>query len=200
MARAGLNTAAVVNAGAEIADREGLEALTLRGLAAELGVRAPSLYEHVAGLQDLRRRIGALGSQGLTRAMVAAGAGELSGDQSLAALAHAYCSYAREHPGTYAAAQRARELAQDEEAIAAANAAVVPVLEMLRGYGLEGDEAIHAARVIRAALHGYIVLEAEQGFAINLPLDETFDRLIGVLDRGLRTNRARSPGPAAPDR
>jgi AcrR family transcriptional regulator len=195
VARAGLDTAAVVRAGAEFADRTGLEALTLRGLAAELGVQAPSLYEHVASLQDLRRRIGIVGAQGLTGAMIeATGAGELSGGEALAALAYAHRSYARQHPGTYAAAQRARELAQDQEAIAAANAAIVPVMAVLRDYGLEGDEAIHAARVIRAALHGHVVLEAEQGFAINLSLDDTFERLIAVLDRGLGTSRATGRG------
>ena len=189
MARAGLDTASVVRAGAEFADIHGLEALTLRGLAAELGVRAPSLYGHVDSLQDLRRRIGVVGSRGLTKAMTqATEGGELSGREALAALAYAYRAYAREHPGAYAAAQRARELAQDREAVAAANEAIVPVLAVLRDYGLDGDEAIHAARVLRAALHGYIVLEAEQGFAIDLPLDGTLDRLLGVLDRGLRTS------------
>jgi AcrR family transcriptional regulator len=36
-----------------IIDREGLEALTMRRLAADVGVRAPSLYNHVGGKRDL---------------------------------------------------------------------------------------------------------------------------------------------------
>ena len=38
----------VFEAAVELADREGIEALTMRGLAAELGVEAMSLYYHVA--------------------------------------------------------------------------------------------------------------------------------------------------------
>jgi len=36
-----------------IVDADGLDALTMRRLAAELGVQAPSLYNHVAGKDDL---------------------------------------------------------------------------------------------------------------------------------------------------
>jgi AcrR family transcriptional regulator len=54
-ARRGLDQAAVVAAAADLADREGIEALTLTRLAAHLEVRPPSLYAHVDGLDDLRR-------------------------------------------------------------------------------------------------------------------------------------------------
>ena len=36
-------------------------------------------------------------------------------------------------------------------------------LAVLRGYGLEGDDAIHAVRIIRAALHGFVTLETGGG-------------------------------------
>lgn len=36
-----------------IVDREGLEALTMRRLAADVGVKAPSLYNHVSGKDEL---------------------------------------------------------------------------------------------------------------------------------------------------
>jgi hypothetical protein len=39
------------------------------------------------------------------------------------------------------------------------------VLAVLRGYGLESDDAIHTTRIIRASLHGFVSLEASKGFA-----------------------------------
>jgi AcrR family transcriptional regulator len=185
MPRAGLDTDAVVEAAAKLADAEGLEAVRLSRLAATLGVRSPSLYAHVDGLEDLRRRIGARGARELAAQLGRAAAGR-AGDAALAALAHAYLAYGREHPGSYAAAQRARELQRDPEAVAAAAAVVDVVLAVLRGYGLDDDDAVHATRIIRVALHGFVSLEAEGGFAIALSLDETFERLIATLDSGLR--------------
>ena len=58
-------------------------------------------------------------------------------------------------------------------------------LATLRGYGLEHDDAIHATRIIRAALHGFVSLEAEEGFGIPLDLNDSFTRLVAVLHQGL---------------
>jgi AcrR family transcriptional regulator len=185
MPRTGLDTTAVVAAAARLADVEGLESVTLTRLAAELGVRAPSLYAHVDGLDDLRRRLGGRGARELAAELGRAAAGR-AGSDALRAVAYAYRAYGREHPGSYAAAQRARELQENDEAAAASRALTELVLAVLRGYGLDGEDAIHAARTIRAALHGFLALEAEEGFAIELSLDESFARLIATLDRGVQ--------------
>ena len=102
-----------------------------------------------------------------------------------AATADAYRAYARRHPGRYAATQRAPSEG-DEEMRAAAKGAVDVVLAILRGYGLEGDDAIHAARAVRSALHGFVALEAGGGFGIPVDLDESYARMVRALARGLR--------------
>jgi len=58
---------------------------------------------------------------------------------------------------------------------------------VLSGYELAGDDAIHAARAVRSALHGFVLLETGGGFGIKLDLDESFARLVGLLDHGLRS-------------
>jgi AcrR family transcriptional regulator len=189
MARAGLDRGAVVAAAAELADADGLEAVTLTRLADALGVRPPSLYAHIGGLDDLRRRLGARGNAELAVVLSQAIEGR-SGPDALKALAVAYRDYARAHPGTYAAVQRARDLADDEEARAAGEAVVRTALAALRSYPLEGDDAIHAVRLIRITLHGFVMLEAAGGFAMDLSADETFDRLVALLDLGFRQQRA----------
>jgi AcrR family transcriptional regulator len=189
MARAGIDSAAVVAAAAEIADAEGLEAVTLKRLAEQLGVRPPSLYAHVGGLDDVRRRLGARGATELATTLSHAIEGR-SGSDALVALAVAYRDYAREHPGTYAALQRARDLAGNDEARAAGEAVVRVALAALRSYRLEGDEAVHAVRLVRIALHGFVTLEAAGGFAMNLSADETFEQLIALLDMDLRRRHA----------
>ena len=51
--RAGLTREAVVEAAREIADREGLERLSMRSLASALGVMPNALYSHVAAKDEL---------------------------------------------------------------------------------------------------------------------------------------------------
>lgn len=183
MPRAGLDSEAVVAAAATLADAEGLRAVTLARLAGELGVRAPSLYAHIGGLEDLRHRLGARGARELTAKLQAAVAGRSGGD-ALEALADAYRDYAHQHPGTYAAVQRPPD-PDDPEATRASSRLVDVVLAVLRGYALEGEDAIHGARIVRAALHGFVALEADDGFGLPLDLDESFMRLVRTLNRGL---------------
>jgi AcrR family transcriptional regulator len=180
MPRAGLDREAVVAAAAGLADAEGLPALTLARLADALGVRPPSLYAHVDGLEDLRRRLALRAARELTGELRAAVAGRARGD-ALSALAWAYRAYAHRHPGIYAALQRAPDAGPE----AAFVELVEVVTAVLRGYRLQREDAVHAVRIIRAALHGFVALELEEGFGLPLDLDETFARMVVVLDQGM---------------
>lgn len=52
-------------------------------------------------------------------------------------------------------------------------------------------------RVIRSALHGFVSLERERGFGAPLALDESYARLVAVLDRGLAGMAGLAADPAA---
>jgi AcrR family transcriptional regulator len=187
MPRAGLDTERVVDAAARIADAEGLDAVTLARVAAELGVRPPSLYNHVEGHGGLLRALAVRGVRELTAALREAAVGR-SGADALGATAHAYRAYARAHPGLYAASVAA-PAPDDDEHQAAARETVDVVFAVLRGWSLEGDDAVHAARAFRSAVHGFVGLEAAGGFGIPVDLDASFERLVATLAGGLATGR-----------
>ena len=52
-----LSREVIVNAALTFLDREGWDALTINALAAQLGTKGPSLYNHVHSLDDLRRTV-----------------------------------------------------------------------------------------------------------------------------------------------
>jgi AcrR family transcriptional regulator len=189
MPRMGLDAERVVDAAAGIADAEGLEAVTLARVAGELGVRAPSLYNHVDGRDDVLRAIAVRGVRELSSALREAAVGRSSAD-ALTAAARAYRAYARAHPGRYAATVAAPTRG-DEEHRAAASEAVDVMLAVMRGWDLEGDDAIHAVRAFRSAVHGFVAIEAADGFGMAVDVDASFDRLVATLAGGLG-----EPGPA----
>jgi len=189
MPRIGLDPARVVEVAAGIADAEGLDAVTLARVAGELGVRSPSLYNHVDGRADLLRAIAVLSVRELTAAMREATVGR-SGADALAAAAHAYRAYARAHPGRYAATLAAPTRG-DEEHRAAAAEAVDVMLAVLRGWDLEGDDAVHTVRAFRSALHGFVAIEAADGFGMDVDVEVSFDRLLATFAQGVGR-----PGPA----
>ena len=185
MPRAGLNPALVVDEAARLADEIGLERLTLAALAARFGVAVPSLYKHVGGLDAVRRGVAIRGVRDLGEALDAAlAAAPGTPSARLRALAVSYRGFARAHPGRYAASVRAAA-PDDAEHVAASNVVLRLVLDVLGERGLGGDDAIDAARGLRAALHGFVALESAGGFGLPRDVDRSFERLVDVLDAGL---------------
>jgi AcrR family transcriptional regulator len=189
--RRGLDQAQVLDAAAAIADADGLEAVTVARVAQELGVRPPSLYNHVAGRDGLVRGIALRALRELGDAVREAAIGR-AGDDAFAAFARAYRDYVAEHPGAYAATVRA-PAPGDAEHTAAADAVVETARGVLRAWDLDGDDAVHAARALRSAVHGFVSLEAAGGFGLPADREESFDRLVGALAAGLRRPAATAP-------
>ena len=184
MPRAGLTPDVIARAAAELLNREGRQALTLARVAGELGVRSPSLYNHIDGLEGLEREMALGGVDQLAEACRTAVMGR-SGADALRAIAHAYRHFARSQPGVYALTQVARP--QDAEYEAKAERVLEPVFAVLAGFGLAGDDLIHAARALRAALHGFALLEVQGGFGLDIEVDASFEWMIGMLERGVAT-------------
>ncbi|MFF2820640.1 TetR/AcrR family transcriptional regulator, partial [Kitasatospora cineracea] len=103
-AHAGLTVERITRAAAELADRVGIEKVTVSALARQFGVKDASFYSHVKNLQEIRIRVALLASDELNQALAAAIAGR-SGGEALTAFADAYRDYALAHPGRYAATQ-----------------------------------------------------------------------------------------------
>jgi AcrR family transcriptional regulator len=187
--RAGLNRATVVEAAGALADEGGLEELSLVDLAERLGIRKPSLYNHVAGIGDIRRELALVGLRELGRSLMRAAAAK-TGDEGLFALAQAYRTFVKQRPGLYGATVRSYRLydPDDAELAAAESEALEPVLTVLASRGIRGgEEAIHAARGLRSVAHGFATLEEAGGFGMAVDQDESFRRLVRAFAAGLRS-------------
>ena len=181
--RAGLDQATVVEAAARLVDEEGIEQLTLGRLAERLGVRTPSLYNHVAGLPGLKHDLTLYCLHDLLDRLLRATVGK-SRAEAIVALADAYRAYARETPGRYALTLQAPAPA-DQEAQAIAQELVDVVRAVLAPYNLGEEEAIHAIRSLRSMVHGFISLEVAGGFGMPVDLDASFRWLINLFITGL---------------
>lgn len=180
-ARAGLDAEAVIQKAAELADKNGLEALSMATLAAELGVRPPALYHYFAGLEGLRRQLSLLGLQEASLRLGQAVQGQ-AGNDAVLALAHALRDFASAHPGLYQAASHA-PAPEDAEWQKAGREVVETMLRALAAYRLSDASARLVVRMLRSVVDGYVSLEHMGGFGPHLVGDETFScLLVAVLD------------------
>jgi AcrR family transcriptional regulator len=185
--KAGLDTGMVVRAAAGLVNAEGPEALTLNRLAEILGVRAPSLYNHVDGLAGLNHQLALLNARSLGEHLGSVAIGK-SGPEAVIALAKAYRAYIKECPGLYLSSLRAArtESPVDPQLQAAEDRVVQIGLAVVASFGLTGEDGLHAVRGLRSVVHGFATLEIAGGFGLPLDCDESFERLVKMLVAGLQ--------------
>ncbi|MFJ6083758.1 TetR/AcrR family transcriptional regulator [Streptomyces sp. NPDC092369] len=185
MPRAGLDAATIVVAAAELADEIGFTELTMSRLAERVGVRAPSLYKHIASQDDLHRRIAALAFDEAADAIGAAIQGR-AGRDALAAAAGALRDFMLTHPGRYAATLALTPTGPDHPIMLASRRGIGPFEAVLRGYDIAPERMTHALRAVRSVFHGFAHLQASGGFQWSADIGESFEYLIDLVDHGLR--------------
>lgn len=176
----------ILQTAAEIADTEGIDAVTLASMAKKLDIRPPSLYNHVDGLPDLRKKLAVHGYKLLHRSMMQATVGR-SEDEAVHALGEAYVAFARAHPGLYEAILRSYP--RDPEVAQVGEPLVDLIIQVLDGYNFDQKTALHTVRGLRSILHGFASLEQAGGFQLPLDLDVSLRLLIDTYLAGLHKMR-----------
>jgi AcrR family transcriptional regulator len=90
----------VITTASEIADKYGLDHVTLKAVAEKLNIRTPSLYNHIDSLEDLLRDIAHRGMREMNARMTQAAIG-VSGVEAIKSVSLAYFDYLIAHPGVY---------------------------------------------------------------------------------------------------
>lgn len=151
----GLTRERIVAAALEVLDEGGIEAVTLRAVAARLDVRAPALYWHVSNKQQLLDEMGTE-----IQRRVLARVGEVAADAP-----------GRGGLATYARALRAEYLAHRDGARTFSGTRLTDA-EILRAQepwlngwvaaGLTLDDAMDAAEIVTAYVVGFVIEEQER--------------------------------------
>ncbi|EUA92239.1 bacterial regulatory s, tetR family protein [Mycobacterium ulcerans str. Harvey] len=185
VAPAKLSRDAIVDGALTFLDREGWDSLTINALATQLGTKGPSLYNHVVSLEDLRGAVRVRVIDDIIMMLNRVGEGR-SRDDAVLVMAGAYRSYAHHHPGRYSAFTRMPPGGEDPEYAAATRAAAAPVIAVLSSYGLEGEQAFHAALEFWSALHGFVLLEMT-GLMEEIDTDAVFSDMVLRLAAGWKS-------------
>lgn len=182
--RAGLDLAVIIRNAAELADSEGFESVTLATLAKRLGVRPPSLYNHVNGLPALRSHLAVYGLMLLNDALSQT-VGTTKGDEAVMTVAAGYLAFARTHPGLYELTLQAPPQDNKEHG-RLAEELVKMFLDILSPYELTEEEGIHAVRGLRSMLHGFASIEGHGGFGLPFDIDESVRFVLRLFMTGLK--------------
>lgn len=182
--KAGVDREAVIEVAIAIVETDGLGALSLGQVAKRLGVKTPSLYHHVAGIDGLRREVAlhaaAMLHERLSLASVGLG--------SVVGLADAQRAFAANHPGLYDSLLPAPTPSDDPVLAEVMFESVLVVRRVFEDQGLEAST--EAIRAFRSGVHGFVMLERLGGFGLGGDMDGSFSVMVKALITGLQAIRS----------
>lgn len=184
-----LQREAIVAAARDLVIADGLEALSLRRLAGQLGVTAPALYAHVRDKQDLLRALAELEFEALVARFDA-----VTDPDPIARIkghGRAYVRHAREQPELFrvmflfppelspATVPAGVELPGATKAFEAAASAVV---DAIASGAIQADDPLLVALTLWSGIHG-VATVLQLGFGLpevleDAMIDEVTDRLL----------------------
>ena len=177
---------AIVAAARSLLEEGGLEAITMQAVADRVGVKAPSLYKRfpgrqaliVAVAQDVAAELGAVVAPAIDLADPV---------DAVRLVADRYRAFARRSPGAYQLLfSRLLPAANPTaEANAADAAGLLRIAERLAG----PDDALAAARLLTAFVHGFASMELAGAFRLGGDVDAAYDYGIEAIVAGIRPTR-----------
>jgi len=156
----------ILDTAEQLLQAEGPEAMSMRRLAEALGIRAPSLYKHVHGKEEI---IAALQERALRSMATELG----SAAPGIPALAEAYRAWARANPQPYMLVTR-HPLDRDRLTPGVEAAAAAPLLAAVGG-------EVDKARALWGLAHGLIDLELAGRFPADADLDATWRAAVDLF-------------------
>ncbi len=173
---------AITEAARAILEEDGLDAVSMQAVAERVGVRAPSLYKHVADRSALIRAVTDAVTADLAMALRPPRRPRDASDE-LRSIARRYRAFVRENPSGYALlfTRLGPEMLPDESILASLGEPIVRATARLVGE----DGALDAARTFVAWAHGFTSLELAGGFRLGGDIDAAFANGIDLILAGI---------------
>lgn len=171
----------IVQIANDLLEHDGPHGFTMRAIAAELGIKAPSLYKHIADKRELEV---ALIAEALTSQAEALEKAFIDGSDPVRAISSAYRRWALGHPHLYALIN-GQPLPRDQIADGIEERSIATVL---KAFG--GDR--QRARAAWAFAHGMVTLELVDRFPPGTDLEQTWRIGITAIEQA----KVSTEGPA----
>jgi AcrR family transcriptional regulator len=190
-----LSLDAIIARAIEIVDETGVDSLSLRSLARDLGVSAPALYDHIDSKDSLLRLLAREGYANLAARWEELDSQDVA--SWIRATCRSYVAFALERPGLFAVMFRFRPAwvagpgeVEDEVATALFLQALQVIERGVDEGTLDAATPLELALALWAAMHGAATVQSMS--AGMREADWLVDLMVDGLLAGWRTDRARS--------
>ena len=185
MARMGLDKNAIIYRTAQLANNVGIENITLKSLANDLNIQPPSLYNHISGLDDLKKELMIYGWHQMEEQIIESVAG-ISGYDAIEAICRSFLEYATTNPGVFNAMLWYNKFENDEAQNATTKLFSV-VFKIFSSLNISQENSDHLMRTFRSFLEGFALLVNHNAFGNPISINDSFELSLKVLMAGMKT-------------
>ncbi|MEM6930340.1 MAG: TetR-like C-terminal domain-containing protein [Myxococcota bacterium] len=180
-----MTRAQVVQAAVEVVRSEGADALGVSKVAGALGIKPPSLYNHIGSGSALARAVVLEANRGLVESLKAAVRGVHDPGDQLSALAEATRAWALANGGLYTLMARVEPDNDHPDNIPVYRDLLDLFARPLGQLGVGDDDIIHAIRGVRASIHGFVLLESTGQFQLEVDRQRSYRWLVDTVIAGV---------------
>lgn len=185
MARVRLDKDRITEVTVKLVNEVGIEKVTLKMVADELGIQTPSLYNHIKSLDDLKKSLMIYGWKVLEHELLHSVAG-VSGYDALRAMCYAFYDYATANPGVFNTMLWYNKF-QDDESMGATSSLFDILYRIMESLHISQHNTEHLVRTFRSFLEGYCLLLNNGAFGNPISTKESFDVSVDVLMAGIHS-------------
>ncbi|BAZ17086.1 transcriptional regulator [Calothrix sp. NIES-4071] len=171
----------IVEAAIACLHKEGESALGINRVARELGIQPPSIYNHFASFEELRRAVVLEGWRRFLDVYFKNTEGIEDRNSLLKTAAYTYRNCARESSALYIVVTNYPLELEDPEFIPIIQRLLAFYDKVLGKFSLSQNEIIHAARMFNTMLHGFVLADKAGLFLFPESVDDSFDWMVETL-------------------
>lgn len=185
MAKNNISEELIIETSASIANKIGLDNLSLKIVAEELNIKSPSLYNHITSLEEIKRHLMIYGWKQLEEKMLESAVG-VAGYEALKSMCNAFYLYATSNKGVFTAMLWYNKYDNDE--LENATTRLFKMLfKVMRPLNISDDNINHIIRTLRGFLEGYSLLVNNNAFGNPLSVKESFDLSLEIIMNGIKS-------------
>ncbi len=185
MSKNNISDELIVETSAHIANKVGLDNLSLKMVAEELNIKSPSLYNHISSLDDIKEKIMVYGWKQMEESIIDSAVG-VSGYDALKNMCNTFYDYATNNKGIFSAMLWYNKY-ENIEKEHATKRLFDTIFKVMKPLNISDENINHIIRTLRSFLEGFALLVNNNAFGNPISIKESFGLSLEIIINGIKS-------------
>lgn len=174
----------IIKKSAELANKVGIENISIKLIADSLNIKSLSLYNHIKNLEDIKQRLMIYGWEEMEEKIIQSVIG-VSGYEALMCMCNAFYDYATQNSGVFNAMLWYNKY-ENKQMQRATDRLFSVLYKITSSLNISEINCNHLIRTLRSFLEGFSLLVNNRAFGNYISVKESFDLSLDIIIAGIK--------------